>query len=193
MNFNKILSYLSRCIMEMVSMNMRKKGFTFSLSIMSFIIIIFVAIIITLSMVFMTTFHIYITKKFIIERVLESTQAQDALLALLEMEQEGIKFRKAIVYSLYENSSNPKIWNGEKIVEYNLEDTAKIFLNYFYENDDYWLFIYNEKDDEIKTICKSKVDVENLFKKESRGNRRASFPIDEKRWLILYVKLSTKE
>lgn len=173
--------------------DMKRKGFTFSLSIMSFLIVIFVGVIVTLSMVFMTTFHIYITKKFIIERVLESAQAQDALLALLEMEQEGIKFRQALIYSLYENSDKPKIWNGKKIIEYNLEETAKNFLSNFYKYDDYWLFIYDEKKDEIKTIYSSKKDVENLFKKEDKRNRRASFPIDEYTWLVLYINLRTSE
>ncbi|MBU5678677.1 MAG: hypothetical protein QXJ96_03315 [Candidatus Aenigmatarchaeota archaeon] len=172
---------------------MRKKGFTFSLAVMSFIITIFVGVIITLAMVFMTTFHIYITKKFIIERVLESTQAQDMLLSLLEAEQEGVKFRQAIVYALYQDSEKPKIWNGEKIVEYNLEEIAKNFLSYFYENDNYWLFIYDEKKNEIKTICKSQENIEDLFKKESKKNRRASFPIDENRWLVLYINLKTQE
>lgn len=172
---------------------MRKKGFTFSLSVISFIITIFVGVIITLSMVFMTTFHIYITKKFIVERVLEFTQAQDMLLSLLEAEEDGIKFKQAVIYALYENSEKPKIWNGTKIVEYNLEEVGKKFLSYFYENDDYWLFIYDEKNDEIKTICKSKDDIENLFKKENKKNRRASFPIDENRWLVLYINLKTSE
>lgn len=172
---------------------MRKKGFTFALSIFSFIITIVVAVIIIFSMFFMTTFHIYITKTFIIERVLESTQVQDALLSLLESEQEGVKFRQALIYSFYENSEKPKIWNGEKIVEFELSEVAKNFLEYVYESDKYWLFIYNESSNEIKTLATNEKTPEETFKKNNKKDRRASFPIYEKTWLVLYVRLSATE
>lgn len=167
---------------------MKIKGFTFTLSFFSLIATILIAVVVIFSTLFMVIFHIHIKKTFVVERIVESTIAHDALLALLEMEQDGIKFRQALIYSIYEKQEQPKIWNGKKIVEYDIKKVAKDFMEYVFESEKYWLFLYNESLDEIETIASSDENPEKLFEKDNKKSKRASFPIDEKRWLILYLK-----
>jgi len=163
------------------------KGFTLTLSIISFIATILIGIFISFFLGIMYSFHLYITKTLIVEKVYFSSDAQDALLSLLEMRKDGITFKKALIYSLYENTLEPKIYNGEKELVYSLKDVAKEFLDYIYKYDDYWLFFYNSSTHNYKTILSSKSNPEKLFS-DKKGNTRAQVPLSKDYYLVLYVK-----
>jgi hypothetical protein len=103
------------------------------------------------------------------------------------MKKEGISFKQALIYSVYENTLEPKIYNGEKEVVYNLKDVAKEFLDYVYRYDDYWLFLYNTSTQKYETILASKNNPEKLFS-DPKGNSRAQVPLSKDYYLVIYIK-----
>lgn len=161
------------------------KGFVITLSLMSFIIMIVIGVIISIVVGGMHLFHLHITKTFIIETIFVPVSTQDALLSLMEFEDNGIKFKHALVYGIYENTFVPKVYFDDSVHEYDLTLASKNYLSYVY--DKYWLFFYNSSSHEYKTITSSENNPEKIFE-ETKNNKRASFPIGEDYWLVLYSK-----
>ncbi|MEM7826701.1 MAG: hypothetical protein QXQ40_00560 [Candidatus Aenigmatarchaeota archaeon] len=163
------------------------KGFTLTLSLMSFIIMIVVGVTISIIIAGLNLFHIHITKTLIINSIYAPVSTQDALLSLMEFENNKIKFKQALAYSVYENRLTPKVsFNGETYV-YDLSLISKNYLDYVYSEGEYWLFLYNSSTHDYKTLASSKENPEEIFEK-SENNKRASFPIREDYWLVLYTK-----
>ncbi len=163
------------------------KGFTLTLSVVSLIATILIGVFISFVLGIMYSFHLYITKTLIIEKIYSYSNAQDALLSLLEMKKEGISFKQALIYSMYENTLEPKIYNGEKEIVYSLKDVAKEFLDYFYIYDDYWLFLYNTSTQKYETILASKNNPEKLFS-DPKGSSRAQVPLSKDYYIVIYIK-----
>lgn len=171
---------------------MRKKG-AFVLP-ETFAFVVFVAIIIVFGIVIivMQVLGLNITKELAVNIIYEPVSIQDSLLSLFEMKNEnGITFNRALVYSIYENTLNPKIPQSgasctNNICDYDLKAVSKKYFDYVYSGKEYKLFLYNPYTKEEKIIAREGND--NDFRLYPYGKRDSITIKPEDFWLVLYVK-----
>ncbi|TRZ55139.1 hypothetical protein D4Q76_01040 [archaeon] len=165
-----------------------KKGFVLALFQTVFLLVIVIAfgVIIAAGM----GLGAKITKNFIVDLIYQPVSTQDALLSLLEMKDgNGITFNKALVYAVYENTLNPKIYDSGVLRAFDVSSTAKDYLGFVYSGKKYWLFLYDNAQSDIskRIITIAKTGKDEDFNRAPYGTRD-SVPIKpENYWLVLYV------
>ncbi len=171
------------------------KGFILA-TMMAFIVFIAIAVIFGIVVVALHYMNASVTKELIVNPIYEPVSTQDALLSLMEMrggydidgskDTIDITFNKALVYAVYENTMNPEFYFNGKKYRFDVQQSAKSYLDYVYDKKKYKLFLYSPETKEEKIIAQEGSDDD--FKLYPYG-KRDSIPIKpESFWLILYVK-----
>ncbi len=159
-----------------------KKAFT--LSLIQTIIVIVVVVAFGVVLTVGSKLGGKIEKRMIVDTIYKPVSIQDAMLSLMEMKNDdGIAFKKALVYAIYENTLEPKFYENGMLHSFDISSVAKQYLDYVYAGKKYWLFLY--KDGEIITIARTGSDED--FDRAPYG-ARDSIPLKpENYWLVLYV------
>ncbi len=164
-------------------MNMKK---AIVISVITLIVIIVVAAFFAAVIGAGHILNVKITKKLIVDIIYEPVSVQDALLSLMEMkDSNGITFKRALVYALYEDTLKPKVPKSgcaDDLCDYDLKAVAKKYIDYVYKGKKYWLFLYGP---DIKTLAKNSEDKD--FNKVPYGMRDSIPVLPGKYWLVLYV------
>lgn len=171
------------------------KGMTLAI-MFAFIVFMGIAVIFGIVVVLLHNLGINATKELIVNVIYEPVSTQDALLSLTELrggtiienskETNDITFNKALVYAVYENTMKPEFYFSGKKYRFDIQQSAKSYLDYVYNKKKYKLFLYNPETKEERIIAQEGND--NDFKLYPYG-KRDSVPIKpEEYWLVLYVK-----
>lgn len=165
-------------------------------SMVAFVIFIAIIIIFALVLFVLSALNVTITKELIVNPIYEPVSTQDAIMSLMEMKggfdissnkvTNDATFSKALVYAVYENTMKPEFYLDGKRYRFDVQQSAKNYLDYVYYGKKYKLFLYNPETKEESIIAQSGKDDD--FKLYPYG-KRDSIPIKpESFWLVLYVK-----
>ncbi len=173
----------------------KRKGMIF-VSMVAFVIFVGIAIIFGVVLIALNVTNVSITKELVVNMIYEPVSTQDALMSLTEMrggtimesgaDTNDITFSKALVYAVYENTLEPELYYGGEKYMFDIQQSAKNYLDYVYDKKKYKLFLYNPDTKEERPIAQEGKDDD--FKLFPYG-KRDSIPIKpESFWLVLYVK-----
>lgn len=165
-------------------------------SMVAFVMFIAIIIIFAVVLFVLSSLNVTITKELIVNPIYEQVSTQDALLSLTEMRggtiiesgkgTSDITFGKALVYAVYENAMKPELYYNGKRYRFDVQQSAKDYLDYAYAKKSYKLFLYSPDTKEERIIAQEGKDDD--FKLYPYG-KRDSVPIKpENFWLVLYVK-----
>lgn len=173
-----------------------KKGVFLLPELVAFVAFVAIIIIFGIILIVLQVLNVNITKELVVNIIHEPVSTQDALMSLMETRGSydidgnkdtiDITFNKALVYAVYENTMKPELYYNSKKYKFDIQDSAKKYLDYVYDKKKYKLFLYNPETKEERVITQEGKDDD--FKLYPYG-KRDSIPIKpENFWLVLYVK-----